>query len=183
MSLLLAFAPFIVFVAVEHLFDIPAGLAAGTAVAAVLLMRDLVTPGRSPKLLEIATFFLFGGLVLYALATGAPWSIAAVRLRLDAGLVLIVLASMALRQPFSLQYARDKVDQSHWDTPEFLHINYAISAAWAAAFAVLALADLVMATMPGPQRTLAIVVTVLALIAAAWFTDWYPQRHRLARQT
>lgn len=183
MGLLLAFLPFIVFVVAERLFGIPIGLAAGAAVAAVLLVRDLVMPGRSPKLLEIGTFFLFGGLALYALATGVPWSIAAVRLRVDAGLVLIVLASMALRQPFSLQYARDKVDPSHWDTPEFLHINDVISAAWAVAFAVLVLADVVMATMPGVPHALAIVATVLALVVAAWFTDWYPQRHRLASQT
>lgn len=183
MNLLLAFAPFIMFVVAERLFGIPVGLAAGAAVAALLLVRDLLAPGRSPKLLEIGTFLLFGGLTLYALATGVQWSIAAVRLRVDAGLVLIVLASIAVRKPFSLQYARDNVDHSHWNTPEFLHINYVISAAWALAFAVLVLADLAMATMPALPHVGAIVATVLALLAAAWFTDWYPQRHHLAKQT
>jgi len=182
MNLLLAFLPFIVFVVAERLFGIPAGLAGGAATAAVLLVRDLVTPGRGPKLLEIGTFLLFGLLSLYALATGAQWSIAAVRLRVDAGLVLIVLASLALRQPFSLQYARERVERSQWENPDFLRINYVISAAWAVAFAVLVLADLVMVTMPALPHAGAVVATVLALCAAAWFSDWYPQRQRLSRR-
>lgn len=40
---------------------IPAGLAGGMIVAVILLVCDLVTPGRSPKLLEIGTFLLFSG--------------------------------------------------------------------------------------------------------------------------
>jgi hypothetical protein len=183
MNLLLAFAPFIVFVVAERLFSIPAGLGAGAATAAVLLVRDLLARDRSPKLLEIGTFLLFGGLALYAIGTNVTWSIAAVRLRVDAGLVVIVLASMALRQPFSLQYARERVDRSHWDDPEFLHVNYVISAAWGVAFAVLVVADLVMGTMPGLPHAGAIGATVLALYGAGWFTDWYPQRQRLAKRT
>lgn len=101
MNLLLAFAPFIIFVVVERLFGIPAGLAAGALTSVALLVRDLLTPGRSPKLLEIGTFLLFGGLTLLQLAIGEQWSIADVRLRVDAGLLLIVLLSMVFQRPFS----------------------------------------------------------------------------------
>lgn len=178
MNLLLAFAPFIVFVVVERLAGIPAGLGAGAAVSAFLLIRDLLTPGRGVKLLELGTLFLFGFLALYALAMNPRWSIAAVRLRVDAGLMLIVLASMALRQPFSLQYARARVDREHWDSPEFLQVNYVISAAWAVAFGVLVLADIVMATMPALPHAGGVAATVVALAAAAWFTGWYPEQRR-----
>lgn len=183
MNLLLAFAPFIVFVVAERLFGIPAGLGAGAVTAAVLLARDLLAPGRSPKLLEIGTFLLFGLLCLYAMFIDASWSIAAVRLRVDAGLLLIVLVSMALRQPFSLQYARDRVERSHWEDPAFLRVNYVISGAWAIAFGVLVLADVVMVGMPGLAHTGAVLATVAALAGAAWFTDWYPQHHRVAKHT
>jgi hypothetical protein len=176
--LLLAFAPFILFVLIERLAGIPAGLAAGAAASAFLVIRDLLTPGRGIKLLELGTFFLFGLLTLYALAFNPPWSIAAVRLRVDAGLMLIVLASLALRQPFSLQYARQSVDQAHWDSPGFLHVNYVISAAWAAAFAVLVLADLMMVYVPALPHEGGVVVTLVALSAAAWFTSWYPEQRR-----
>jgi len=183
MNLLLAFAPFIVFVVVERLASIPIGLAAGALAAVALLVRNLLTPGRSVKILEIGTFLLFGLLSLYALATSPQWSIAAVRLRIDAGLLIIVLASMAMRQPFSLQYARQSVDPRHWDSPEFLRINYVISAAWAVAFAVLVLADVVMVYLPALPHAFGVATTVLALAVAAWFTGCYPEQRRMAQQT
>jgi Na+/H+ antiporter NhaD/arsenite permease-like protein len=183
MNLLLAFAPFILFVAVEHLVGIQAGLIAGAAAAAVLLARDLLKPGRSVKLLEIGTFLLFGGLSLLVPTIGGDWSIAGVRLRVDAGLLLIVLLSMVFGRPFSLQYARESVDRQQWDSPEFVRTNYVISAAWAVAFGVLVLADVVMDFMPGLPTAGSVLATVLALVAAAWFTGWYPQHHQVARRT
>lgn len=183
MNLLLAFTPFILFAVVERLFGIQAGLAAGAAAAAVLLARDLLKPGRSVKLLEIGTFLLFGGLFLLVPTIGGEWSIIDVRLRVDAGLLLIVLLSMVFGRPFSLQYARERVDRQHWDSPEFVRTNYVISAAWAVAFGVLVLADVVMDFMPGLPAAGSVAATVLALLAAAWFTGWYPQHHRRIRPT
>lgn len=183
MNLLLAFSPFIVFVVIERLAGIPAGLAAAALVSAGLLIRDLLAPGRSPKILEIGTVCLFGGLTLLQLATGTQWSIAAVRLRVDAGLLLIVLLSMVLRRPFSLQYARERVARAHWDSPAFMRVNYVISAAWAVAFGVLVLADIAMVYMPALPHAGSVAATVLALAAAAWFTGWYPQQRGVAKPT
>ena len=181
MNLLLAFAPFFAFVVIERLAGVPAGLAAGAIVAAALQVRDLLTPGRRIKLLEIGTGLLFGVLTVYALTNDVQWSIAAVRLRVDAGLMLIVLASIALRQPFTLQYARETVSREHWDSPDFVHINYVISAAWAVAFGALVLADIVMAYVPALPHSTGVIATVAALIAAVKFTSWYPEQ-RVAKR-
>jgi hypothetical protein len=187
-NLLLAFAPFIVFVVGERLFGMPAGLDGAALTAAALLVRDLVTQGRSPKLLGIGTLLLFGGLALLVPLVGGEWSIADLRLRVDAGLLLIVLLSMVLGRPFSMQYAREDldhpVDRQHRDSPEFLRIHYVISAAWAAAFGVLVLGDAVMAFMPTalPEAG-SVLVPALALAAAAWFTVWYPEQRRAAKPT
>ncbi len=182
MNLLLAFAPFMAFVVIERLAGVPAGLAAGAIAAAVLLVRDLMTPGRRIKLLEIGTVLLFGALTAYALTNDVQWSIAAVRLRVDAGLMLIVLASLALRQPFTLQYAREVVGREHWHSPEFVQTNYVISAAWAVAFGVLVLADIVMAYVPALPHSTGVVATVAALIATVKFTSWYPEQ-RVAKRS
>jgi hypothetical protein len=174
MTMLLAFAPFIAFVILERLINVPVGLAVGAAVAAILLIRDLVHPKRSIKVLEIGTVILFGGLTLYAVAADVSWSIAAVRLRVDGGLMLIVLASIALRKPFTLQYAQEQVATEHWNSTGFVHINYVISAAWAAAFAVLVLADLILTYLPLVPHSVGILITVAALVGAMKFSDWYP---------
>jgi len=179
MGILVAFAPFIVYVILERLAGIPAGLIAATITSAALLVRDAASRRRKPKILEIGTFLLFGGLALYAYFAGAVWSIPAVRLRVDAGLLLIVLISMAVRQPFTLQYARETVSSDMWATPEFLRTNYIITAVWAAAFAVMVAADLAMLYVPALPTRLAIIVTILAIYAAVRFTMWYPERNRV----
>jgi hypothetical protein len=176
-NLLLAFVPFIVFVVLERLLGIQAGLGGGALAAAALLVRDLLMSRRRPTLLGIGSFLLFGGLSLLVPLIGGQWSTIDVRLRVDAGMLLIVLLSMVLGRPFSLAYAREGMDQR-------LGIHYAISAAWAVAFGVLVLGDAVMAFMPEalPEAG-SVLVPALALLAAAWFTGWYPEQRRPLKQT
>ena len=178
MGILLAFLPFIVFAVVDRLAGATAGVAAGAAVSAALLVRDWVTPGRSPKLLEVGTVILFGGLTLYALLGGPMGSIMGVRLAVDTGLLLIVLVSIAIRRPFTLQYAREQVSREYWDSPVFIRTNTIITAVWALAFVVLVAADLVLVYEPDVPPRVGILATIAALIAAIRFTGWYPERVR-----
>jgi hypothetical protein len=178
MGILLAFAPFIVFALVDRLVGATEGLIAGAAVSAALLLRDQFTPGRTPKVLEIGTVLLFGGLALYAVLGGASWSIVGVRLCVDAGLLLIVLATIAIRQPFTLQYAREQVAREHWNSAEFVRTNYVITAAWALAFAVMVAADLVLLYATALPPKFGIIATILAIVGAVKFTSWYPERRQ-----
>jgi hypothetical protein len=175
MGILLAFAPFIAFAVVDRLAGSTEGLVAGAVVSTGLLLRDLIR-GRAAKVLEIGTAILFGGLALYALLSQPAWSVIGVRLVVDAGLLLIVLASMAMRRPFTLQYAREQVAPELWDAPEFVHTNYVITAVWALAFAVMVAAELALLTVPGMPPRIGIAAIVLALIGAVKFTGWYPER-------
>lgn len=179
MGILLAFAPFIVFAVLDRLVGPTGGLVAGALVSAALLARDWVTPGRAPKILEIGTVLLFGGLALYAALGGPTWSIIGVRLCVDAGLLVIVLVSMVARRPFTLQYAREQVAPEFWDSPGFVRTNYAITAVWALAFAVMVIADFVLLFVPElPSRVGIVATTVVALVGAIKFTGWYPERAR-----
>src|SRR5271155_2508194 len=118
MGILLAFAPFIAFAVVDRLVGPTQGLFAGVIVSVTLLARDWVTPGRTPKILEIGTALLFAGLAVYAVVGQPTWSVIGVRLCVDTGLLLIVLVSMAVGRPFTLQYAREQ-------TPAELHSSAA----------------------------------------------------------
>jgi hypothetical protein len=171
MNILLAFAPFLVFAVVERLVGASAGLVAGALVSLALLVRDAMSRERKIKILEVGTMILFGGLALYSLL---------VRLCVDGGLLLVVLISMALRRPFTLQYAREKVSPDLWNSPEFIRVNYVITAVWAAAFAIMVIADLVMLYLPAVPLKVGIWVTILAIFGAFRFTSWYPERNRPA---
>jgi len=130
MGILLAFAPFIAFAVVDRLVGPTQGLFAGVIVSVTLLARDWVTPGRTPKILEIGTALLFAGLAVYAVVGQPTWSVIGVRLCVDTGLLLIVLVSMAVGRPFTLQYAREQVAPEFWSSPEFARTNYVITAMW-----------------------------------------------------
>ncbi|CAO3453529.1 hypothetical protein [Azospirillum argentinense] len=193
MGILLAFAPFIAFAVLDRLVGPVEGLIAGALVSATLLLRDWMSPGKTPKILEIGTVLLFGGLALYAVAGGPTrsvmggavmvGSVIGVRLLVDAGLLMIVLVSIALRRPFTLQYARERVAHEVWDDPRFIHTNYVITGVWALAFLVLVIADLILLYRPDLPPRFGIVATVLALVGAIKFTSWYPERRRSAAGT
>jgi anti-sigma-K factor RskA len=93
---------------------------------------------------------------------------------------LIVLISIAIRQPFTLQYAREQAPQQVWASPEFARTNYVVTAVWALAFVALIIADLVLLYVPELPPRFGIIVTVLALVGAMKFTAWYPDRQRTA---
>lgn len=177
MGILLAFAPFIVFAVLDRIFGPVEALAAGAAVSAALVVRDLASAGRGVKVLEAGTFVLFAGLALYTLLSGAAWSVIGVRLCVDAGLLLIVLGSIVSGRPFTLQYAREQVAAADQARPEFLRVNYVISSAWALAFLVMVLAELALLYGPDLPHQAGVAAIVLALVGAVKLTGWYPNRN------
>jgi len=180
--MLLAFAPFIVFAAIDRLIGPVEGMLAGFAVSVALLIRDW-SQGRGAKVLEVGTAALFGALASYAWLADPAWSLWGVRLAVDSGLLLIVLVSIAIRRPFTLQYARERVPEEVQASAEFVRTNYVITAVWALAFAVMVAADLVLTYMPDLRARFGIIPTVLALVGAFKFTAYYPERRRAAAHT
>jgi hypothetical protein len=181
MNMVLAFAPFIVFALIDRIAGPIAGLSAGALVSAALNLREFLMPGRTPKILEVGTLVLFGGLAAYAVfGGGAALSVIAVRLLVDLGLMLIVLASIAVRQPFTLQYAREQVAPELWGNPEFIRTNYIITGVWALAFAVMVAAELALLYVPDMPQRAGIIAIVIALYGAMKFTSWYPDRNATA---
>lgn len=183
MSILLAFAPFVVFALVDRLAGPTPGLLAGAIVAAALLARDWLAFRRTPKILEIGTTLLFAGLTLYAALAKPGWSVIGVRLFVDAGLLLIVVVSIVIGRPFTLQYARERVPPEVAARPEFVRANYVITGAWALAFLVMVIAELALLTIPGMPREVGILAIVLALVGAVKFTGWYPERLKRMRNS
>jgi hypothetical protein len=173
--MLFGFAPFIAFAVAANVWSAMSGLMIGAAIAAALLVKDLLRR-QQPKILEIGTFLMFAGLLVWAKLFPSPLTVLTVRLRVDVGLLLIVLISLVIAKPFTLQYARERVPENRWESPQFLRINYIITAVWALAFACIVAADLMMVYMANVPLRVGIVVTVAALYGAYRFTDWYPKR-------
>lgn len=169
MNILASFAPFIAFAVLIHFGQTGLALWAAAAIAAALIARDTMLAGKSVKILDAGTVVLFGLLAVLSAAFGQTWTIPVVRLVVDCGLLLIVLTSLAIGTPFTIQYAREMVPADLWSTPEFFAINRNITLVWAAAFTAMVGADLMMIFAPA-LSAVAIVINLLALVLAIRYT-------------
>ena len=80
----------------------------------------------------------------YLTLIDAGLSASAVKLTVDTGVLAIALVSLAIRQPFTLQYAREVVDAETAGLPGFMKANYIITWAWTAAFLLMMIANVLM---------------------------------------
>lgn len=176
MNILLSLSPFIAFFVLMRVVHPLAGL--GGALIVSLLLGVLQCRGESVKVLEIGSLALFGALVFYTLVAAPEWTVATVRLAVDAGLFAIALVSLLVGRPFTLQYARESVPKEFWSSPLFLSTNRQITAAWTAAFAVMAGADAAAQYVDAIPLWIDIAATVAAFAAAFWFTRWSSARAR-----
>jgi hypothetical protein len=181
MGLLLGLTPFVAFFVAMRLASPLVGLLAALANSA-LLCAWMYRSGKSIKILEIGSLLLFGTLVLYTLVAAPAWTVATVRLAVDAGLLTIVLVSLAVGRPFTLQYAREQVPEEFWAAPQFISANRLITIVWAAAFAVLVAADAAAEYLPSVPIWMDVAATIAAFGGAVGFTIWYPAMLRRRTQ-
>jgi len=173
MQFLLGFSPFILFAFLSRV-SMTLALWVSFATAFAVGVNTLVHT-RSVRILESATIVLFGVLAICTMLVAPGLQVETVRFVIDFGLLVVVLISIAVRKPFTLPYAKAQTPKLAfiWDQPIFLSINYRISFAWAAAFAVMAAADA--ATIYKLlSLTLDIAVGLAALVGAIAFTVRYP---------
>jgi len=113
-NLFLGYAPFIIFAVLTRL-SVYLALWIALGVAFTIGIRGFLRT-REVRILDVGNITMFGLLALYCgfLATGLEAS--AIRLVVDIALMGISLASLAARQPLTLQYARDEVDPAEWST-------------------------------------------------------------------
>ena len=172
MNLVLGFVPFILFAVLMGLSpDMALWIAFAAAFA--LGMRSFLDT-RVLKTLDGGNTALFGLLALYKGFVQPSLSFGAVLLAVDGGLLTIVIASLLLHEPFTLQYAREQVAPEQWSTQAFLRTNYVVTGVWVAALASMTTADAA-ATLTGALSvTEAATAGLVALAIALTFSLRYP---------
>jgi hypothetical protein len=172
MNLVVGFAPFILFTLLSRL-SVDLALWVAFAAAFVVTIRDFVE-SPSLRLLDAGSFLLFALLALGRGFLDPNLSLALVRFIAALSLLLLLGLPLAVRRPFSVEYARLDPREAGWPPHLFLRVNYQVSAAWTAAFAVMAIADGTVAFETGVPLYGSIAVSVIALAAAITFTLRYP---------
>jgi hypothetical protein len=179
MMIFLILVPFATFTALMLLTSATVSLFAGATVAAATIAYDL-TRGGSLKMLAAGSLVLFSALGCYIAFVDSSWSSPAVRLAVDSGVLAIALTSIAIRFPFTLQYAREVVDAETMQLPGFMRANYIITWAWTAAFLLMLVANILMIYQPSLPLWVGVAIAFAARNSAAYFTKWYP-KHRRAK--
>jgi hypothetical protein len=176
MNLLLGLAPFVIFFVLMRV-SVSLALWGAFAAAFALCIRDFLRTGVL-RALDAGSILLFGILAVY---TGFfhTLSIPAIRFAVDGSLTFLILASLAMRSPFTLQYAREQVPSDFWATPLFIRTNYMLTAVWGIAFAVTSAADAAATFDPvDVSLTLCVAIGLAAMSAAFLFTVRYAANMR-----
>ncbi len=176
MNLVLGFVPFILFDVLMRL-SVDLGLWAAFAAAFTLGMRSFLDT-RVLKTLDGGNTVLFGMLALYKGFIQPGLAYGVVLLAVDGGLLAIVIASLVLHEPFTLQYAREQVSPEQWEAPSFLRANYVVTGVWTAALAIMTIVDVAALLVPVVSTTEAAVTGLVALALALTFSLRYPAHPR-----
>jgi hypothetical protein len=177
MMIFLILAPYGAFTLLMLVSSAAVSLFASAAICLMVIANDILR-GRSIKVLGAGSAVLFAALGGYITLVDSSWSSSAVKLTVDCGVLAIALLSLAIRQPFTLQYSREVVDAETAVSPGFMRVNYIISAAWAAAFLLMMIANALMIYVPGLPLWSGIVIAFAARNTALYFTRWYPEYWR-----
>jgi hypothetical protein len=172
MNLIVGFAPFILFTVLSRL-SVDLALWVAFAAAFVVTIRDFVE-SPSLRLLDAGSFLLFAILALGRGFLDPNLSLAAVRFIASISLLLLLGLPLAFKRPFSVDYARLDPREADWPPALFLKVNYQVSGAWTAAFAIMTLADGAVAFDAQLPLYASIAVSVAVLAAAVTFTLRYP---------
>jgi hypothetical protein len=95
---------------------------------------------------------------------------------IDVGVLAIALVSIAIRFPFTMQYAREQVDAATTQEPGFLRTNYVLSWVWVGAMVLMMIADIFMIYFPALPLWAGLAAIYAARNAAIYFTNWYSNR-------
>jgi len=177
MTIFLILAPFGAFATLMLVTSAAMSLFASAAICLIVIAYDILR-GRSIKMLGAGSVILFAALGFYLTLVDSSLSSSAVKLTVDAGVFAISLMSLAIREPFTLQYAREMVDTETAKLPSFMKSNYIITWAWTAAFLLMVMANVLMIYVPGLPLWSGLAIAFAARNTAVYFTRWYPKYRR-----
>ena len=180
MTLFLILAPYGAFALLMLLTSATVSLFATAAICLATIAFDTIVRGRSIKILAAGSVVTFAAAGCYVLLADPGMSVSAVKFSVDAGMLLVILASIAIRRPFTLQYALEEVDAETAKLAGFIRANYIISWVWAASMVAMMIGNVALIYVPGLPIWSSLLVAFAARNSAVYFTKWYPE-HRKAK--
>ncbi|MCB9493237.1 MAG: hypothetical protein H6679_03110 [Epsilonproteobacteria bacterium] len=96
-------------------------------------------------------------------------------------LASIMWISIFIKNPFSMQYAKEDVPREYWNTYAFKFINYTISAVWALTLSVKSLLayflPFSLSSSQWPVKIGLVALWAFPIIFTSWFPEWYVKNY------
>lgn len=170
-------SPYMAFAALATIASVTDSLMVAALVSLAVNFADHLR-GRAPKALGLVTTAMPFALATYFVLGETEWSRTEIGFIFDLGIFAVALVSIVLRTPFTLQYARETSDAVTQAEPDFIKVNYVLTAVWAAAMALMMAVDVLAIYRPSLPLWVALALTFVLRSSAVQFTKWYPHRFR-----
>ena len=174
MTIFLILAPYGAFATLMLVTSAAISLFASAAICLAVMAYDILG-GRSIKMLGAGSAIVFAAVGLYIILVDSSPSTPLVKLAVDVGVFAISLLSLAIRRPFTLQYALEMVDAETANLPGFRKANYIITSVWTLSFLMMMIANVLMVYVPNLPLWSGLAIAFAARNGAAYFTQWYPK--------
>jgi hypothetical protein len=177
-KMLLSFAPWLFFliVAQNSMFRLKLGIIG----AAVLTVVMAITRLHRGVIMWVGIMF-FTYAIVAVVFLNDMWAVRYMGALANGALALGTWTGVALKRPFTLEYAREHTDPSLWSSPVFLRTNYFMTAIWGVVFTVnasLAWQRSVQPALPGWAYE---AVSYSLMVAAMFISICYPEDLRRRR--
>jgi hypothetical protein len=171
-KMLFTFAPWICFLIIAH--DSMFRLKLGIIVAAVLTVVMAVTRLHRGVIMWVGIlFFLYAFVEVVFL--NDMWAVRHMGVLANGALAVGVWAGLAMKRPFTMEYAREHTDPSLWQSPAFLRTNYLLTTMWAVIFTINAFLAWQRSIRPAMPSWAYETVSYCLLVSAMFVSTWYPQ--------
>lgn len=156
-----------------HLFGVRAVVLVATMAVGLFVAREALVRRKPMKLLELGSFILFAA-VAFASAFVQSVPYRAAELWLLGGVAAMIVGSILIGRPFTLEYAMDLAPSRFAVSPWLRKVHNARSGAWALFFSGLA-APSALRYVRGATRVEATSLVVAATAGALFLFEWRPQ--------
>ncbi|WP_338828051.1 hypothetical protein [Bradyrhizobium sp. 27S5] len=174
MTIFLILAPYGAFATLMLVASANLSLLCAALICLAVIAFDIAR-GRSIKILGVGSVIVFTAVGCYLSFVDATPSSIAVKIAVDAGMLLVTLFSILIGHPFTRQYALEQVAAEIAKLPGFTHANYLITGAWAAATLLMLIGNIAVLYVPALPLWTGLLIAFAARNAAVCFTRWYPQ--------
>lgn len=130
---------------------------------------------RKGFILSWGTLAFFFFLVVTVILLKEPHVMQYIWIISNGSLALIALLSLAIRKPFTTQYAKEKTSADKWENPLFIQINFILAWVWGIIFIFCTLLSCLQLFIPTFPSLLNQVLSYAFVAFAIWFSSWFPE--------